>query len=743
MKKYLYVFLFALLLLLCGCTNNNDKGGSKEKEVEKISITFVGDGIEDNEVYIEKGSTYDLPIPERNGYTFLGWKDMNTNEIVDNTYIFNEDTFLEASWNKKTMHIIYYKYGNATLKDESFYEEDEYALYQPEIEGYTFEGWFADEKLTKQLSLNTSSTVIYAYAKFSQNTYTISFDNSGQKINVLYNNRIGTLPKITVSSCVFEGWEYEGKKITATTLYQYPYDITLSAVLKTQSTFDVDGTQTKVTYYVNDNIPYAKVIKDGYIFAGWYLNSDFSGEAIYKIDDASCAGKTLYAKFVSSDDSENSYTTKLVELVSSYYQELYDGKTLIDNISLPKDDIYYGCSLSFDSQNRQAIQNNGIITRTRVDQEAKIKLTVRYGNVSKEVELNVIVKANPYKDINNSKIVSCYVYTGTFNSRPVDDILLNTVDIINYSFVNPNADGTITVPQDYVTKLNKFKDAAYEKGVRIVMCVSGTHENGTNLATISGNDELRAIFVTSIIEAIQKYNFAGVDIDWEYPTDNGTKFTTLMADIYAAVKEYDSELLVTAAIPAGPFSYPKYSLKKSIEYMDYINMMSYDMGCEQMYHHAALYKSTMTYNGCSVEESVNVFKNLGVPLNKMIIGAAFYGRRTDVTTFNYNSSTGLATGNVNKNGTVGASIGYTSIYNTYLKEGSSAKVYWDNTAKANYIYDANTKTFVTYESEKSLQAKCEYVMSKGVKGIMWWDYGSDSTGTLITALNSYLSILNK
>ena len=57
--------------------------------------------------------------------------------------------------------------------------------------------------------------------------------------------------------------------------------------------------------------------------------------------------------------------------------------------------------------------------------------------------------------------------------------------------------------------------------------------------------------------------------------------------------------------------------------------------------------------------------------------------------------------------------------------------------------DANNKTFVTYESEKSLQAKCEYVMSKGVKGIMWWDYGSDSTGTLITALNSYLSILNK
>ena len=447
MKKYIILFLMVLVILLSGCSKTDDGSKDKEKETEKISITFVGDGIEDNEVYIDKGSTYELPIPERNGYTFVGWINTASDELIDNTYIFNEDTFLEASWNKKTMRIIYYKYGTSTLKDESFYVEDNYELYQPTLEGYTFEGWFADDKLTKELSLDTSSTVIYAYAKFSQNTYTISFDNTSQKIEVLYNSRIGTLPKITVSSCVFEGWEYEGKKITSTTLYQYPHDICLTAVLKTQSTFDIDGTQTKVTYYVSDNIPYAKVIKEGYIFAGWFLESDFSGEAIYKIEDASCAGKTLYAKFVSSDDSENTYSTKLVELVGDYYQELYDGKTLIDNITLPKDDIYYGCVLNFESSNRAAIQNNGVITRTKENQEAKIKLTVSYDNVSKEIELNVIVKANPYKDIAQSKIVSCYVYTGTFNSRPVDEILLNTVDIINYSFVEPNPDGTITDPE--------------------------------------------------------------------------------------------------------------------------------------------------------------------------------------------------------------------------------------------------------------------------------------------------------
>ena len=737
-KKYFFWFLIILTLILCGCKKEDEK---IDDEIQQISIVFVGDGIQNEEIYINIGSTYDLPTPERNGCIFLGWKNTITNEFIDNTYVFNEDTFLEAVWQKKTQHAIHYKYGNITLKDEYYYEEDGYELYQPVLEGYTFVGWYSDEELTKELDLNNSPSSIYAYAKFSQNLYTISFDKADRTINVLYNSRIGALPKITVSSCTFEGWEYNGKVITATTLYTFAEDITLKAILKTKTTFDVEGSTSAVIYYVGDNIPYARVIKEGYIFAGWYLNSDLTGEAIYKIDDTTCAGKTLYAKFVSSDDEENTYSSKLVDLVANYYIELYDNKTLYEDISLPKDDVYYGCKLNFESDNKSAIQNNGVITRTKTNQNAKLKLTISFGEVSKEVELNVCVKADPYKDIKNTKIVSCYVYTGTFNSRPVDDILLNTVDIINFSFVNPNPDGTITVPQDYVTKLNKFKDDALAKGVRIIMTVSGTHENGTNLGTISSNDETRAIFVSSIIELIEKYGFAGVDIDWEYPTDSGTKFTTLMSDIYNGVKAYDKELLVTSAIPAGPFSYSKYGLKNSSQYLDLINMMSYDMGCELMYHHAALYKSSMTYNGCSVEESVNNFKSLGVPLDKIVIGAAFYGRKTDVTSFNYNSSSGTASGNVNKSGNVGVSLTYTGIYNNYIINNPNAKVYWDNTAKANYIYDSSAKVFITYESEKSLEEKCKYVVSKGVKGIMWWDYGSDSTGNLIAAMNEYLSIL--
>ena len=116
MKKYILLFIFVLLIVLSGCTKEEKK--PEEKEVEQISIIFVGDGIEDNEIYIEKGSTYELPTPERRGYIFNGWLNTSTNEIVDNDFVFEEDTFLEARWTKKTMHTIYYKYGNTTLNEE-------------------------------------------------------------------------------------------------------------------------------------------------------------------------------------------------------------------------------------------------------------------------------------------------------------------------------------------------------------------------------------------------------------------------------------------------------------------------------------------------------------------------------------------------------------------------------------------------------------------------------------------------
>ena len=256
--------------------------------------------------------------------------------------------------------------------------------------------------------------------------------------------------------------------------------------------------------------------------------------------------------------------------------------------------------------------------------------------------------------------------------------------------------------------------------------------------TIVRDDIARADFVANIVDLIADYEFAGVDIDWEYPeSSSATYYTLLMKDIYEAVKAYDPELLVTSAIPAGPWGYPKFDLKNSINYLDYLNLMSYDMQCSSVngkaYHHSALYSSNLTYNMCSIEETVNYFsKNLGVPLKKIVIGAAFYGRYSSVTALN-----GKITEEI-----VGKSMHYSTIVSEYLSK-SGVTEYWDDSAKAPYAYDATNKLWFSYDNPRSIGLKCDYVKSKGVGGIMWWDYGSDSIGQLIQAVNAKLDTLKK
>ena len=123
----------------------------------------------------------------------------------------------------------------------------------------------------------------------------------------------------------------------------------------------------------------------------------------------------------------------------------------------------------------------------------------------------------------------------------------------------------------------------------------------------------------------------GIDIDWEYPgigtagvsfrredTDN---FSLLMKDIRHAIGK---DKLLTIATQAGA---KYYNLKAVEPYVDYVNIMTYDME-ESPNHHSALYRSEMTggmvLRGCGCRPCCRRFscRTLG-------IGYPFYGHGTN------------------------------------------------------------------------------------------------------------------
>jgi chitinase len=165
--------------------------------------------------------------------------------------------------------------------------------------------------------------------------------------------------------------------------------------------------------------------------------------------------------------------------------------------------------------------------------------------------------------------------------------------------------------------------------------------------------------------------------------------------------------------------------------MDYLHLMNYDLGWkERTSHNSVLYSgSNNTYLDLSVDKTVNVFKSLGFPKEKMVIGSAFYGK---IYKNVFTSGNGLGvsvTGADNQAKT----INYHDVYNNYLTVNPQY-IRRDEIAHADYYYDNVNGIFITYESFNVLREKTQYVVDNELAGIMFWDYNQDQTGDLLQAI---------
>ena len=113
----------------------------------------------------------------------------------------------------------------------------------------------------------------------------------------------------------------------------------------------------------------------------------------------------------------------------------------------------------------------------------------------------------------------------------------------------------------------------------------------------------------------------GIDIDWEYPTSNAAgissspddtkNFTLLMRDIRKAIGP--KKLLTLATVASGEYI----DFQAILPYIDFVNIMSYDMGNAPK-HHSALYSSDNS-GRMTGDKAVKAHLAAGVPADKLVI----------------------------------------------------------------------------------------------------------------------------
>jgi len=169
--------------------------------------------------------------------------------------------------------------------------------------------------------------------------------------------------------------------------------------------------------------------------------------------------------------------------------------------------------------------------------------------------------------------------------------------------------------------------------------------------------------------------------------------------------------------------------------VDTVNLMTYDYyeaGSDPTTgHHAPLFANPADPKKVSSDETVRDYEKAGVPAEKILLGVPFYGRAWgEVADQNH----GLFQPGKNIAGFNGQ---YSAIAANLLGQGFTR--YWDDAAKAPYLYSAEKHVFVTYEDPESLAAKCKYVRSHKLGGVMFWEYFGDPEQKLLQTIDAGLA----
>ena len=68
---------------------------------------------------------------------------------------------------------------------------------------------------------------------------------------------------------------------------------------------------------------------------------------------------------------------------------------------------------------------------------------------------------------------------------------------------------------EYYTKLTDYK----KRGVKVSLAIGGWNDSeGDKYSRLVNSPEARRRFTRHVVNFLQKYNFDGLDLDWEYPT---------------------------------------------------------------------------------------------------------------------------------------------------------------------------------------------------------------------------------
>ncbi|KAL7594389.1 hypothetical protein Lser_V15G31312 [Lactuca serriola] len=333
-------------------------------------------------------------------------------------------------------------------------------------------------------------------------------------------------------------------------------------------------------------------------------------------------------------------------------------------------------------------------------------------------------------------------YWPTFIDYPASNIDTSHFSHIYFAFVLPSPTTyVLDITPDDVTNLLEFTNAksGWNPPAKTILSVGGGGGDDlrATFSRMASNQYSRASFINSTIEVARKYQFDGIDLDWEYPSSDSdmANLGVLLNEWREAIEQEANvnqkpRLILTSAVyyasrvysDNGPLLYPIKAITQSV---DWISPMCYD------YHgswenftglHSALYDPDSDLN---TDFGIGSWIQAGVAPEKIVMGLPLYGKTWSLEDPKVNNVGAKTIGT----GPGSGELRYSEVIDFNKK--NSAMVVFDDKRVSYYSYSGNS--WISYDDVRSIQSKVRYAKNRALSGYFLWALGQDLDWALSSA----------
>lgn len=281
-------------------------------------------------------------------------------------------------------------------------------------------------------------------------------------------------------------------------------------------------------------------------------------------------------------------------------------------------------------------------------------------------------------------------------------------------------------------------------------------------------DAGRKQFVESAIKLVDDSEvFDGIDLDWEYPGGGG--LTTASWDpktkLSTAVMKHETKMFtkmlqelragldtlgrkkgryyeLSAAAGVAPTKVANIDYPKASKYIDHWFAMTYDFfggwSTNDIGHLSNLNGSADLKWWSGADGYIAGMLKAGLPAEKLVLGAAFYGRGWTGLT-NYPEGRPYAKNGDDSYATAKAGIkldlSYREIQKMVTDKQSGWVEFYDAKHEAAFAWNEEQKGFISYDNARSIEAKGNWLLAQGFAGIFAWELTHDKNNELVEAMN--------